>query len=154
MPLGCGLQRHGRLELLQLLHGNRRVFLEETGRASAGVAAGLGDHGDMAASRGAAGSGAEGDRPRVRELSTLATGSGKTAEEPGVLHGCGAASHGRGAGSSGGQRTKKGTRSEGNASPRRDESLPGEGVGKGGGGRQKGWQGGAANERPERGGWR
>src|SRR5260370_19307628 len=103
MPLGCGLQRHGRLELLQFLHGNRRVFLEETGRASAGVAAGLGDHGDMAASRGAAGSGAEGDRPRVRELSTLATGSGTTAEEPGVLHGCGAASHGRGAGSSGGQ---------------------------------------------------
>jgi len=49
---------------------------------------------------------------RVRELSTLATGSGKTAEEPGVLHGCGAASHGRGAGSSGGQRTKEWTRSE------------------------------------------
>src|SRR5258708_34406884 len=137
MAVGWGVQGHGRVELLQLLHGNRRVFLEETGRASAGVAAGLGDHGDMAASRGAAGSGAEGDRPRVRELSTLATGSGKTAEEPGVLHGCGAASHGRGAGSSGGERTKEWRRSEGSVSARGVEGLPCEESGTEGGGGQK-----------------
>ncbi len=55
----------GLLELLQLLHGNRRVFLEETGRASAGVAAGLGDHGDVAEGGRADGSGAEGNRSRV-----------------------------------------------------------------------------------------
>src|SRR5258708_29797831 len=107
--------------------------MEETGRASAGVAAGLGDHGDMAASRGAAGSGAEGDRPRVRELSTLATGSGKTAEEPGVLHGCGAASHGRGAGSSGGQRHQEWERNGGKVYARGGVGVHGEERGAGGG---------------------
>src|SRR5258707_14053991 len=102
----------------------------------------------MAASRGAAGSGAEGDRPRVRELSTLATGSGKTAEEPGVLHGCGAASHGRGAGSSGGERTKERTRSEGSVSARGGEGLTGEERGTGWGGGEKGRKGAPGNKRP------
>src|SRR5712692_8953635 len=95
MPFGCGLQRDGRLELLQLLHGNRRVFLEETRGASAAVAAGLGDHGGVAESRRAAGSGSERDRQGVRELSEVAAGSGQTAEKPGVLHGCGAGGRGR-----------------------------------------------------------
>src|SRR6266851_5170379 len=79
-------QRNGRLELLQLLYGNRRILLEETGGASAGVAAGLGDHGGVAEGRGATGSRAERDRQGVRELSEIAAGSGQTVEESSVLH--------------------------------------------------------------------
>src|SRR5882672_5584465 len=41
-------QQNGRLELLQLFYRNRGIFLEETRGASAGVAAGLGDHGGVA----------------------------------------------------------------------------------------------------------
>src|SRR5690242_13236050 len=68
-------QRNGWLELLQLLHGNRRIFLEETRGAPAGVAAGLGHHGGMAKSWSAAGSRSARNRQGVRKPPAFAARS-------------------------------------------------------------------------------
>src|SRR5439155_6095994 len=93
---------HGRLELLQLLQRNRRIFLEKTRGASAGLTAGLGDHGELAKSGRAAFGCAEGNRPRVRELPEVAARRGAAAEKPCLLHRRGAGGGGGRDGSGGG----------------------------------------------------
>src|SRR5262249_23049680 len=80
-------QQNGRLELFQLLHANRRIFLEETRSAPTRFAARLGDYGSVAEGGCASGSRAERNRPRVRSLRTIAARGRETAEEPCVLHG-------------------------------------------------------------------
>src|SRR5579859_1705427 len=80
-------RQNGQLELLQLLHRNRRIFLEEARSPFAGVAARLGHHGSLAEGGRASGSCIERNRPGVRELRTIAPRRQETAEEPGLLHG-------------------------------------------------------------------
>src|SRR5262245_59248640 len=75
------LQQNGRLELFQLLYGNRRIFLEEAGSAPAGVSARLGDYGGLAKGGRAPRSRAERDRPGIRELPAGAARRRKAAEE-------------------------------------------------------------------------
>ena len=49
------VRSHGVVQLLQLLYGDRRIFLAQAGRSSAGFTAGLGDRGDLAKSRNSVG---------------------------------------------------------------------------------------------------
>ena len=57
---------HGILQLLQLFHRNRRIFLAQARRASAGLAARLGDRRNVAKGGHPAPGGAERNRSRVR----------------------------------------------------------------------------------------
>src|SRR2546430_5215024 len=91
------------MELLQLLHRNRRIFLEEAGSPPAGVPARLGHHGSMAEGWRPPGSRVERNRSGVRELWKIAARRRETAEESGVLHGCGSGSSRRTIVSRGGQ---------------------------------------------------
>ena len=56
---------HGFIQLLQLLHGDRRVLLAQARRASAGLAARLGHRGDLAEGRHSSRCGAARHRQRV-----------------------------------------------------------------------------------------
>src|SRR5690349_5492117 len=116
--------KNGRLELLQLFHRNRRIFLEEARSPSPRVATRLGHYGSLAEGRRPAGSRTERNRPGVRELWTLAPRCWETAQEPGVLHGRGAGSGRRTTrGCSGQSAHLKKSATERNILPRRTEKV-------------------------------
>src|SRR6202158_1808320 len=102
---GWFVTTHGHLELLQLFHGNRRIFLEEARRSSPGVAARLGDYGDLAKGGNTFESSSRRNRPGGRGLPEVAARRLRQAlEEPGLLQRRGP---GSGRGTTGSNRWKR-----------------------------------------------